>query len=383
MSEKILFVDDEPNILAGYKRQLRGQFEVETALGGEQGLEILSAQGPFAVVVTDFRMPGLDGVQFLTRARELSPDTVRMMLTGHAELNQAIDAINEGNIFRFLTKPCSPEAMANALNAGLEQHRLLHVERDLMEKTLSSIIRLLTDVLAMANPAAFSQTLRIRKIVRQINIALKTYDAWMYQLAAMLSQIGCIALPDEVLRKASLHQELTRIEESMYASHPMIAYKLLQSIPRIGVVAEIIRQQAKPYEEFSGEPAGSEQRRVELGAQILKVAVDYDRMAQSGMIHEAVQQHMRLHNRRYNPVVVQALGEHEILNREWDVRMVGMSQLEIGMIADEDVCSKVGEVLVPHGQEFSLPLIERLHLFSGTVGVVEPFRVLAVARPKF
>ncbi len=380
MAEKILFVDDEPNVLAGFRRQLHGSFDVETAIGGEQGLQMLAAE-PFAVVVSDFRMPGMDGVQFLTRTLEVSPDTVRIMLTGHAELNQAIDAINEGNIFRFLTKPCAPEALNKALNAALEQYRLLHLERDLMEKTLSSVIRLLTDVLAMANPLAFSQTLRIRKIVRQITTSLKTYDAWMYQLAAMLSQLGCIALPDDLLRKAHNLEPLTRSEESMYASHPLIAYKLLQPIPRIGMIADIVRDQAKPYEDFHSESASSEQRKVELGAQILKVAVDYDRMVQSGMIHEAIQQHMRLHNRRYNPKVVQALGEREILSEEWQVRVVNAAQAELGMIADEDICSKTGEVLIPHNQEFSMLSLERLQLFSNTVGVIEPFRVLVAMRP--
>jgi response regulator RpfG family c-di-GMP phosphodiesterase len=382
MAEKILFVDDEPNILAGFKRQLRGSFNVETAIGGEQGLQMLATE-PFAVVVTDFRMPGMDGVQFLTHALEVSPDTVRMMLTGHAELSQAIDAINEGNIFRFLTKPCAPEALNKALNAALEQYRLLHLERDLMEKTLSNVIRLLTDVLAMANPLAFSQTLRIRKIVRQITTSLKTYDSWMYQLAAMLSQLGCIALPDELLRKAHSLQPLTRSEESMYASHPLIAYKLLQSIPRIDMIAEIVRDQAKPYEDFQGASASPEQRKVELGAQILKVAVDYDCMTQAGMIHEAIQQHMRLHNRRYNPQVVQALGEREILSKEWQVCMMTTAQVEPGMIADEDICAKTGEVLLPHNQEFSMLSLERLKLFSDTVGVVEPFRVLVAMQPHF
>jgi DNA-binding NtrC family response regulator len=86
MNEKILFVDDDENLLASYQRQLRNKFAVATAPGGEQGLKVIGSEGPFAVIVSDFRMPGMDGVQFLAKAREAAPDTVRVMLTGYADL---------------------------------------------------------------------------------------------------------------------------------------------------------------------------------------------------------------------------------------------------------------------------------------------------------
>ena len=123
--EKILLVDDEANILEGYQRQLRKKFEVHIALGGEQGLKTLRAQGPFAVVVSDCRMPGMDGNQFLSCVRQFHQDTVRMMLTGNTGQDTAMEAVNQGAIFRFLTKPCSPETLYNALKAGVKQYRLI------------------------------------------------------------------------------------------------------------------------------------------------------------------------------------------------------------------------------------------------------------------
>jgi len=121
MSNKILFVDDDSNILDAYKRQLKRQFHVETARGGEEGLNAVTNHGPYAVIVSDLRMPGMDGNQFLSRVKEIAPESVRMMLTGFADLKTAMDAINRGNIFRLLTKPCAKEVLADALSVGIKQ----------------------------------------------------------------------------------------------------------------------------------------------------------------------------------------------------------------------------------------------------------------------
>jgi len=125
MSERVLCVDDDPRILGAFRRQLEEQFDLVTATGGREGLELIDSQGPFAVIVSDMRMPEMDGVQFLAAVKEKAPKSVRMMLTGCADLDTAIEAVNEGNIFRFLTKPCLPEQFARAIQAGIDQHRLI------------------------------------------------------------------------------------------------------------------------------------------------------------------------------------------------------------------------------------------------------------------
>ncbi len=187
MADKILCVDDDPNILEGYKRQLRKEFELATAVGPEQGLRMVTEQGPFAVVVSDLQMPGMNGIEFLTQVRTHEPDTVRMLLTGNAELQATIDAINQGQIFRFLTKPCTPEALANALKAGLAQHRLITAERELLEQTLSGSIRVLSEVLALVNPEAFGRSARITRYVESIAENLHVSELWSIKTAAMLS----------------------------------------------------------------------------------------------------------------------------------------------------------------------------------------------------
>ena len=123
MEDRILFVDDDSNILDGYKRQLRRQFNIFTAEGGEMGLEEIKNNGPFAVIVSDLKMPGMDGNQFLAYVKDIAPESTRILLTGYADLRSAIDAINNGRIFRLLTKPCDKIDLIQTLENGIEQYR--------------------------------------------------------------------------------------------------------------------------------------------------------------------------------------------------------------------------------------------------------------------
>jgi FixJ family two-component response regulator/GGDEF domain-containing protein len=134
MSEKILFVDDEPAVLEGYQRLLHRDFTVCTAVGGYLGLAAIEANGPFAVVVSDMRMPEISGVEFLAQVRQKSPDSVRMLLTGHADFNAAIEAVNQGNIYKFLTKPCEKETLVSAIRSGLSEYSTASTLRILAKK---------------------------------------------------------------------------------------------------------------------------------------------------------------------------------------------------------------------------------------------------------
>lgn len=203
MKHKVLLVDDDPNILAGYQRHLRGRFEVVTAGGGAEGVTALKEQGPFAVVVADFRMPEIDGIQLLSISRQIAPDTVCIMLTGQADLKAAIDAVNEGNLFRFLTKPCPTGDFIKALTAAVEQYQLVTAERELLEKTLKGSVKILIDILSIVSPVAFSQSSRIRGMAKKLAARLKIEKLWEVELAAMLSQIGCVTIPGEILKKST------------------------------------------------------------------------------------------------------------------------------------------------------------------------------------
>ena len=178
MKGRILFVDDEANILSAYQRQYRKRFKIDTAQSGEKALVLLADNGPYAVIISDMRMPGMNGIELLKRVEAIAPDTVRIMLTGNSDQQTAIEAINEGHIYRFLTKPCSPERLAKALVAGLEQYRLITVEHELLENTLKSIVQVLTDVLSLVNPEAFGRTARLKRHMYELALSMNLPEIW-------------------------------------------------------------------------------------------------------------------------------------------------------------------------------------------------------------
>src|ERR1700680_4492664 len=145
--DSILCVDDDPNILEAFQRQCRRKCNLHTAIGPGPGAEALARSGPFAVVVSDLTMPGMNGIQFLGAVKDRSPETIRIMLTGQADLSTAIAAVNQGSIFRFLVKPCAHTVLGKVLEAGLAQYRLLIAERQLTQQTLLGCVEVLVEVL--------------------------------------------------------------------------------------------------------------------------------------------------------------------------------------------------------------------------------------------
>ena len=202
MIEKILFIDDDTNLLAAVERNLRLKFNLVTAPGGEAGLAKMAADGPFAVVVADMQMPGMNGVQLLTEVRKRRPETVRLMLTGNADQHTAVEAVNQGHVFQFLTKPCPTEMLALALQAGLKQYRLITAERELLEKTLNGSIKVLADVLSLIDPLSFGRGEALCGYMRAYVSSLNFENSWEFEMAAMLSQTGMVTIPPSLKNPA-------------------------------------------------------------------------------------------------------------------------------------------------------------------------------------
>jgi len=376
MSEKILCVDDEANVLAAFRRNLRKAFDLETAQSPEEGLKAIAETGPYAVVVSDLKMPGMDGIQFLAKVREVAPDAVRVMLTGNADLEAAAAAVNEGHIFRFLTKPVETDTLARALRAAIEQHRLVTAERVLLANTLNGAVTVLTDVLSLVSPIAFSQTARLKRYVRHAAEALGLPNLWLYELAAMLSQIGCVVLPTEVLERIHAGQTPTEDERQMYESHPKVARQLLLKIPRLGPVAEMIARQHEPLQESDAETPVADLDPVVIGAEMLKVALDFDRLVARGTPPKAAVRRLRQLGGHCRCAILATLEDVDVALPDTQPESVSVRDLRIGMIFAQDVCANNEALLVARGQEVTMPVLERLRRFAKTIGIVEPIRVL-------
>lgn len=374
MKNRILFVDDDPNILEDYKRSLRGRFEIVTAPDGPTGLEALEARGPFEVVVSDYRMPGMNGVQFLTLVRDRSPDTVRIMLTGFADVQTAMDAVNQGHIFRFLAKPCSADQLARILLQGVEHFRLVTAEKELLEKTLKGVIKMLTDLLSLLSPEAFGRASRIRRYAGEVARAMGIREVWKTETAALLSQIGCLLLPDETLAKVSHGMKLTQQELKEFQNHPQIAAQLLANIPRMEEVAEILACLKEASEDLPM-PQHLLEESVPLEASILQVVLSFDLLESRGKGKAKALQALKEHPLRYDPAVLAALEKALGDEAKFVARSLGVRELRPSMIFSEDVMNAQGQILISRGQEASPVLLERLRKYAEVARIREPIRV--------
>ncbi len=377
IKEKVLFVDDEPKLLKGIQRSLRDRYPISIAESGREGLQKIATNGPFAVVVSDFRMPQMHGIQFLTEVKRRSPDSIRMMLTGYADVETSIEAVNKGHVFRFLTKPCHEETLAGAIDAGLEQYRLVHAERELLEKTFSGSIKVLTEILSLTNPMAFSRATRIQEFVKHIVDELELPDRWQYQIAALLSHIGCVTIPPDILEKRFENEVLTKKEYMAFKKHPEVGARLLKRIPRMEVIAGMIAGQNEIYDHrkrMNMNPTGEEA--IELGAQILRVCIELDSKLMDKKTMKQALAELHKETMGVNPELVEILTSYESESEHDRVVSIYLKEMKAGMMLEEHIHGKSnGMLLATKGQEITQVMIDRLHAFSKTIGVDEPFYV--------
>lgn len=374
---KILCVDDEPFILQGYKRTLRKDFDISIAEGGSEGLAVIASEGPFAVIVSDMRMPNMDGIQFLSRVKEISPDSTRIMLTGNADQQTAIDAVNEGNIFRFLNKPCLPEVFEKTLNAGIEQYRLVTAEKQLLEQTLNKSLQVLVDILAITNQTAFARSSRVKKLARRIADHFRIENSWEIEIAAMLSQIGCVSVPEEILQKIAGGKPVVEKEINLYHQHPQIGHDLIARIPRMETVAEIVANQNRRFNDKieTPTPIGNIEL-VKIGSRILKVVLDYDKLLNSGNFPGTVLNELAGREGWYDTEVLGALKKIiDERTEEYISSELSISQLKPGMILAEPLVSNKGILLLAAGHEVTLSLIMRLTNLASAGMITDKIRV--------
>ncbi len=372
---RILCVDDEPAVLDGLRRQLHKDFCVVGYVSGHEALGALNDDESFKVIISDMRMPMMDGATVLTKARALRPDTVRILLSGQSELEDAASAINEGNIFRFLIKPCPRPALEKALADAIEHNRLQTAERVLLEQTLKGSIDALLDTLALANPTAFARANRIRRLVAEIVAVCQVSDGWRIEIAAALCQIGSVVLPQPTLEKLHSGLPLTPEEQAQIADLPGIAERLLGRIPRLDGVIDIIRGQSVPFAQVHHErPAEASN-----AAGILRLAVDLDYLQAGGFSRLDALMLLATRRGNYNPDLLSTLTSEASHERKASpVVAVELHQLRPGMVVAADITDVSGRLLVGKGHEVSDRLIELIRNRRATCPVVEPMHVIVI-----
>ena len=380
-TSKILFVDDDVNILAAMQRNLRKLFTFDTAAGPDAALQALKTQGPYAVIVADMSMPVMNGAELLEAVRAISPDTVRIMLTGNADQRTAAEAVNRGNIFRFLSKPCPPEALIAALDTALKQYELVTIEKALLSQTLNGSLQVLADILAMLDHDAFGQAQLRRMVTREVAIKLGSAATWDLEIAALLAEIGLVTLPPVVREKVRLHQVLSTNEQQLIERIPEFSARLLKSIPRMEPVAQAVHYHKKNFN-GTGFPAdGVKGADIPLGARVIRVVDSAVKMVRKGMpVGDAISA-ILAGPERYDPVVARALSACSSVLRSAPkaassgMRSLPLAELAPGHILLVDIVTSQGTLVLAAGATLNGAQLQRLRNFASLNTLVEPISV--------
>ena len=356
--------------LHGLARLVRGfvQPELVTKPRTAAGLLEQSAHdgaGPYAAIVSDMRMPEMDGAALLKHARTVSPETTRLLLTGFADMQSAMSAVNEGSIFRFLTKPCSADDLRAALTAALEQHQLVVDRRELLDKTLRGAVEALVETLAMAEPVAFARASRLRRLSAALTAELQLPDSWQVEVAAQLGEIGMVTLPEQALDALSRGACADQAIAEMLDQLPLLADDVLRRIPRLDGVREIVREQQSVNGPFGSRPQQS------LPGQILQAVREFDAALARGLARPDA---LELLGQRphHNKCVLDALHAIASVPEETSTCEVDVASLHVGAVMAADLRSSQGLLLANRGEPLSEQMLARVRNYAALSGLAEP-----------
>ncbi|MBX7138938.1 MAG: response regulator [Oligoflexia bacterium] len=240
MNQRVLIVDDDLNLLQAFKRQLRGSFEVEIAQGAKKALELLESEKEYAVLVTDMQMPEISGLSLLSSLAKKNLDTVRVMITGNVDQSTAVQALNQGQVQKFLNKPCSVEELSFALKDSLALYNAAKAEKVLLRDTLGGSVKLLVDLISILDPGIAGEVSQIRSPLKQICEHCRIGQVWEIELAATLARIGLLTVPETLRIRASSGQTLSKEELDVVGAMPKTSARLIRNIPRLERISDII-----------------------------------------------------------------------------------------------------------------------------------------------
>lgn len=362
---RVLCVDDEAAVLVGLQRNLGLHFDVHTAESAQQAREILEASPPFATVVSDMRMPVVDGVTFLREVGERWPETIRILLTGQADIPSAVSAVNEGGVFRFLTKPCPSDLLVQAVSEGVRQHDLIEAERVLLDQTLRGTIDVMTEAISLLVPRSAQPLFRMRRLAQRLSRDLHVTQVWNIDIACVLSYVATLTLPPELLLQLALgnYGEIEARSASSRAN--VLAQRLAARIPRLEPVRDLLRKagsinrgQLVPHDEGS--------------VWILRVCMNYGKCLTADLTPEAAYVSILSRSDAW-PSAVQALVTRYLhVLRTGTKRSVTFYELVPGMTLVEPVYTDGRILLVPTDTEVTEPLIEQLRNFVTSGRLEEP-----------
>lgn len=312
---RVLIVDDDPQMLATLRRILGAGFDVTTADRGEAALDELAARGPFAVLLSDLKMPGMDGITLLKEAWRLAPDTVRIMLTGHGDRDRVIEAVNSGHLFRFLEKPVSNQLLVRAIDDGIAQHGRIMAEKELFaarkhHKLLTGVVGSFVRLMEARDPYTAGHQERVAAgasaIAREMGLSDRTVA--VVRVAGTIHDLGKLYVPSEFLNRPGA---LSSLEFEIIKQHPAVGYSVLREVEFDLPLAEYVYQH---HERLNGKgyPQGLKGDAIHLEARIIAVADVVEAMSShrpyrpAKGLDQAIREIKRGRGEEYDPEVVTA-----------------------------------------------------------------------------
>lgn len=363
MEEKILLLDDDLNLINSIKRQLKGKFDCYFTTSPKEALIYLQKNNNIAVIISDYKMPLMNGAEFLNKTIPISPQSIRIMLTGQADIDAIVSIINDGNIFRFLTKPCPPGLFIKNIEDAIKQFRLEKVEKELLSKTLTASIQVMMDIMVLAKPSIFNRSIRLKKYIAKVLNELKVANKWQIEIASVLSHLGFITIPDEIIKKLNTNEKLDLEDTVLYQLYTKTSNEIISKIPRLEHVAKIIKYQEKDFD-GEGLPAdkikGSD---IPFGSRVIKIAIDYDKLIQQNFSHEAAISSLGSKKNKYDTEIIKAFGtalSESTIKRKYSIADLEISELNSDMYIANDIISKSGVILGSSKQKISKVLIQTL-----------------------
>ena len=374
ISDRILLVDDDQSLLNTLERNLGFTFPISIAESAADALKMIQedAEG-FAVVLADMRMPGMDGIELIQEARRSSPETVYMMLTGNQDLATATRAVNDGQVFRFLVKPCEVIEIKTAIQNASDHYRLVMSEKELLHKTFVGSVGLLTEIIdSMQTTVADSD--QISAMVNLLATELALSANWQRQLASKLCLVGLAMMPDskaEILRRAPTHSIEHR---DVFQELSDIAAKMIERIPRLSGVADILRL----LTEGDGfVPNGEDSPQV--SATLVRIAFYWEILSKNGVPPSTAVAEIQRVLPSLPAKLTQALPTQVLSTENDTVVEIPASELVEGMVLVEDVVGETGALMVSKGRRLTRPVVAKLQQYSQQTGANYMFPIAAAS----
>jgi CheY-like chemotaxis protein len=372
---KIMVVDDNPANLNLLELMLRQEgYEVHSFPRARLALTSLSQDLP-DLILLDVNMPEMNGYEMceLLKSNKALADIPVLFISALSEMEDKVKGFRAGGV-DFISKPFQFEEVHVRLETHLKLRRAQQSEKALLEQTLNGAVRVFVELIQAASPELADRSRAIRSYVACIARRLGLAEGWQFDLAATLSLLGCITLPDETFQNAYAGQTVTSEEGAMFRAHPEITTALLIAIPRLEPVAEMIRLQQTP------DLSNNASYDVHLGARMLYLSIELDRRIYRGLTFPVALQQLENMSGQFDAEMVDALRTFSPPPATFHHQTLPIRKLRAGMILEEAVSSTNGVLVFRKGTVLSETWLEKLRNFAGYAGVREPIRVLVPVR---